>query len=983
MNIFCILWPSTFSSDRAAPSPAAMHQPGRFSRLLLLFLIASTLTTLGETRISAGATVSVPASVAPTSPADSLKSVFNRLYAFGKVFPQERIYLHLDRPSYHLGEVIYFKIYSSLGQSLFPDTLSKTLYVELTDASGTVVQNQKKFLNLGLGFGALDIPNTLPPGVYRLRAFTSWMRNFRSDPLFEKLIPIYGPLSTAYNWNMTSALSQGTLNDTLRLQLTLTDSLLRGIQTPFEFAFKAKGISRVGAPATTDTEGRSTLELLLPKDRKNDMGQLELTIGKESQEKAVVLAPRKIMAHFFPEGGDWVSGLPTRLAFKVTDENGTGLNCQGVIKNTRGEIVAQFASTHLGMGVIRMTPFAGEEYTAEVLERTTPQEQSQPQGQAPPRSTTVSLPMVLPRGYAMEVNAADDDSLFITLRRAAIPREELIGIVIQSGAQALWAGQLRMRTQSASVNLPKNVLPTGVAQITAYLPDGTPLCERLVFVNNHDALSIKLSVPDRALRPRERITIAMEASDPQGNPVQGSFSVAVTDRSQAQDTARYADNLLTHLLLTSEIKGIVEQPAFYFQADTPEKRQALELLLLTQGWRRYLWTMALSDSLPKLKYPVERGIPISGTVRNITTGKPVDKHEVTLMLQHKEGIEVGSYTTDASGRFKFVTDFFGEAKANIQTQKKDRNIERAIELDKNEFLIGAASPLDNATEQDGEGAGEHATEQDASGLSPQALAARQSAPTPPAQTELSSEALNGLQAAVDNYQKAQQASIRYRELTDSLMRVIELQEVEVKAAWTMKTEITKKADTTLMIRPLLESIRDKLNFNVTEITRIMELFYFHPSRGKVYLIDGWPVTMAAIEAADINCFSKIEIIEDYGAAVQYGGSDDAVVVALTRNPGAMCYEQHDGVRYYQMQGYTISKEFFAPDYEQQQPTAAPDVRPTLFWAPHIQTDAAGKATLRFFNSDQATKLDIRVQGMATSGTPAAGAAWSTLGRETK
>jgi len=980
-----------------------MHQPGRFSRLLLLFLIASTLTTLGETRISAGATVSVPASVAPTSPADSLKSVFNRLYAFGKVFPQERIYLHLDRPSYHLGEVIYFKIYSSLGQSLFPDTLSKTLYVELTDASGTVVQNQKKFLNLGLGFGALDIPNTLPPGVYRLRAFTSWMRNFRSDPLFEKLIPIYGPLSTAYNWNMTSALSQGTLNDTLRLQLTLTDSLLRGIQTPFEFAFKAKGISRVGAPATTDTEGRSTLELLLPKDRKNDMGQLELTIGKESQEKAVVLAPRKIMAHFFPEGGDWVSGLPTRLAFKVTDENGTGLNCQGVIKNTRGEIVAQFASTHLGMGVIRMTPFAGEEYTAEVLERTTPQEQSQPQGQAPPRSTTVSLPMVLPRGYAMEVNAADDDSLFITLRRAAIPREELIGIVIQSGAQALWAGQLRMRTQSASVNLPKNVLPTGVAQITAYLPDGTPLCERLVFVNNHDALSIKLSVPDRALRPRERITIAMEASDPQGKPVQGSFSVAVTDRSQAQDTARYADNLLTHLLLTSEIKGIVEQPDFYFQADTPEKRQALELLLLTQGWRRYLWTMALSDSLPKLKYPVERGIPISGTVRNITTGKPVDKHEVTLMLQHKEGIEVGSYTTDASGRFKFVTDFFGEAKANIQTQKKDRNIERAIELDKNEFLIGAASPLDNATEQDGEGAGEHATEQDASGLSPQALAARQSAPTPPAQTELSSEALNGLQAAVDNYQKAQQASIRYRELTDSLMRVIELQEVEVKAAWTMKTEITKKADKTVTVRTFLDSIRNETNFNIVEIEEFLsraypEIFEIDCSgeecvavhRGKrplQYVIDGWPVDSESVKhrirSQDVNCFSKIEIIEDYGAAVQYGGSDDAVVVALTRNPGAICYEQHIGVRYYQMQGYTISKEFFAPDYEQQQPTAAPDVRPTLFWTPHIQTDESGKATLRFFNSDQATKLDIRVQGMATSGTPAAGAAWSTLGRETK
>ena len=278
------------------------------------------------------------------------------------------------------------------------------------------------------------------------------------------------------------------------------------------------------------------------------------------------------------------------------------------------------------------TPQAGETYTAEVTSTVI-----SAQGLASPRTQKDALPMVQPHGYVMEVDGVAADTIHVRIDRGGMQRDELLGIMIQNGGQILWRGHLRMRSDSSVLRFAKASLPTGMSQITLYRADGSPVSERLVFVNNGDALRVQISSPKQAYSPREKINLNLQVTDPRGNPVRGSFSLSVTDKAQVKDTSRYGENILTHLLLASEVRGLIEDPGYYFDADTKEKRQALEYLLLTQGWRKYLWNLAMADSLPKLEYPVERGIPVSGTIRNITTGKPVADHEVTLMLQHKRG----------------------------------------------------------------------------------------------------------------------------------------------------------------------------------------------------------------------------------------------------------------------------------------------------------------------------------------------------------
>ena len=889
--------------------------------------------------------------------ADSLQVVFARQVFFGKSFPQERVYLHLDKPYYHLGDVLYYKIYATMTPGIMMDTLSQTLYVELLDASGTVLQSQKKKLSQGHGYGSMDMLSAYTPGVYRVRAFTSWMRNFSTEPLFEQVITLYGSLQKGLNWHLTSSVQEGPELDTLNLTLHLTDSLYHGIASPYEFTFEGKRISKVRGSMNTNENGQGRLSLLISKNRKEGLGQLSLIVGEDIQHKDVVLASKDLRAWYFPEGGDWVAGIRSRVAFKVTDEKGTGLPCTGVVRDSQGRVVAQFSASHRGMGAFWMTPQPGETYTGEI---TFEDILSGAEPQTILRTRTDTLPTALPSGYVMEVDGASEDSLIICVRNKGVRSGELMGIMIQNGARVVTRGHLRMRGDSSVLKVARSELPTGVSAVTLYRADGTAVSERLVFVNNHDALNIQIYATNQTFQPRGMIDLNLKVTDARGNPVEGAFSMSVTDATQVQDTSRYGENILTHLLLTSEIRGRVEDPGYYFEADTREKREALEMLLLTQGWRRYLWELAASDSLPRLEYPVDRGFYISGRILNITTRKPVSDQEVTLFIQHSQGKDFSVCTTNETGRFKFVTDYFGQAKVNIQTRTvnskgKTNLIERAIEMDKTELSFSSDMEELSIFQEDG-----------------------------PAQSPAYN--LQLAQAAIEDFQKAREEVRDYNMRLDSVARVISLEEVEVKtkSVWKPSAELKAMADTTIMMREALEGIRDMVNFNIDNIYDFLKYAYpekFREYDGSVRYIGNRPIlvlenTWPARILKSLSCYQKIEIIDKPGAALSYGalsesGPDaDAVIVSLTLNPGAICRNIPIGVRSYRLPGYTNAREFFAPDYPQNTP-ATPDARSTLYWGPYVQTDSTGRATVRFFNSDQATRIGVNVQGVGSGGIGAA------------
>jgi len=175
-----------------------------------------------------------------------------------------------------------------------------------------------------------------------------------------------------------------------------------------------------------------------------------------------------------------------------------------------------------------------------------------------------------------------------------------------------------------------------------------------------------------------------------------------------------------------------------------------------------------------------------------------------------------------------------------------------------------------------------------------------------------------------------------------------------------------------------------VNFNIDNIYDFLKYAYpekFREYDGSVRYIGNRPIlvlenTWPARILKSLSCYQKIEIIDKPGAALSYGalsesGPDaDAVIVSLTLNPGAICRNIPIGVRSYRLPGYTNAREFFAPDYSQNNP-ATPDARSTLYWGPYVQTDSTGRATVRFFNSDQATRIGVNVQGVGSGGIGAA------------
>ncbi|MCK4830777.1 hypothetical protein KA005_84475, partial [bacterium] len=212
-------------------------------------------------------------------------------------------------------------------------------------------------------------------------------------------------------------------------------------------------------------------------------------------------------------------------------------------------------------------------------------------------------------------------------------------------------GNFRRRFSFAAA-IPKKNLPAGIAQLTLFNAEGNPECERLIFINHHNDLQVKIETDKNTYNPRERVLLDISVSDFYGNPVAGNFSLAVTDAGQVVSVEKYSDNILTNLLLTSELKGNIEQPAFYFIKDNPDSETALDYLMLTQGWRRFSWKEILNNKWPAINYDFERSIIVrKGQILDLSNDSPVASIRVSFLML-KENKSYSKFTNE-NGFFNF------------------------------------------------------------------------------------------------------------------------------------------------------------------------------------------------------------------------------------------------------------------------------------------------------------------------------------------
>ena len=340
---------------------------------------------------------------------------------------------------------------------------------------------------------------------------------------------------------------------------------------------------------------------------------------------------------FMPEGGNLVAGLPAHIGFKAIGVNGKGIPVSGTVINHKQQQVAAFNSLHLGMGSFDMMIDAGENYTARV---------NLPGGMV----KDYPLPAVKASGTTLRVvNLAGQDSVVISLAAtsdAAHINDSYFLIAKAKGIICYAADFNFSKNENIRKKIAGRLFPSGIAHFMLLNSRGEPLNERVVFIDRHTDLHITTATDKQVYFPHDSVALNITVRDAAGKPAMGNFSVAVTDDTLVKQDPLTQENIISHVLLSSELKGYVEEPGYYFQTTNAEARQALDNLLLTQGWVNYEWQSGKKQPF----YPAETEFAVRGKVTNVFD-KPVKGTRVTLLS--KSPLLAMDTLTNNEGRFAF------------------------------------------------------------------------------------------------------------------------------------------------------------------------------------------------------------------------------------------------------------------------------------------------------------------------------------------
>jgi len=649
-----------------------------------------------------------------------------------------------------------------------------------------------------------------------------------------------------------------------------------------------------------------------------------------------------------PEGGQLVVGLSSRIAFKALSSAGMGVDIDGFVMNNQNDTVMGFSSLHRGMGAFSMMPEPNQTY--KIYARAT----------GSPDFFSYPMPKIQPSGIVITVdNVSNPGNIKVFVQHnKSVPIEAgasagRITLVAQTRGVVIHAAQATLNRKAFLIQIPRDKFPDGITQLTLFDEQNVPVCERLVFIDRKDRLTVTLTPRKTTYKPREAVSVDVTVTDPEGKPVETTLSLAATDEKLAPSFEANPGTLVSHLLLTSDLVGTVEQPGTYFDGakglDLPANRtQQLDWLMMTQGWRRFTWPEILKGTIPAPKYVVEDGLLLSGQV-NRMNNKPAENVNMTFMLMKKDSTramlmgqanELGQYM--ASG-----LDFYDSTGIYIQAlAQKGGNRNYIITLDQ---LIK---------------------------------------PT----VRVTKVPFNALLLGPDALAEFLKLTNEYLEIERQIKRNNEvlLQAVTVKAKRTVPTDTRRMLystpDKTVKFDPMitggaitfLDVIRSRMaGVQVTGSgfdarVQIRGAANFGGAIEPAFFMDGMQSTKDALISIPVSDIDAVDVLTGAGASIMAGSNGAGGVINVLTKRGApdsdLVNEKLPGTLVARLVGYAPVREFYAPRYDIQKPEhRRPDYRATLHWLPMVTTGTDGKATVTFFASDAKTKLKLIAEGATVSG----------------
>ena len=835
---------------------------------------------------------------------DSIMSnVSNQL----SLYPQEKVHLQIDKSCYLAGETMWFRAY--LVNSCFHtmSKLSRYIYVELIDPFDSVVSRVKIRPENSMFYGYMHLSDSLPEGNYTLRAYTLYMLGLGEDYFFRRSLKIGTAQSARIETKMAYPDNDKEVH---HLSLSFEDPYQNKIPGHLHIRLKT------GMPKSVKDIGDSSFLCSVPQDvvtrNKSMLFEFKDESGRIYRRYASLSSGEDDFdVSFFPEGGYLLGGAVCRVAFKALNSEGRDENVTVNVVSERGDTLTTASTLVRGMGYFSFYPGKEEKYYA-ICENKKKQVRK------------FELPSADLASHGLKVDMMQGKIRVTVLSASDAPQDSLFLLAHVRGAviYANW-----WNYQKGVIYFDKRIFPSGVIQFLLLDKKLNPLSERLAFCNNRDQAKVLVRTSQTDYHPRQLVSAQVRVTDQNEKPLGGNFSVAVVDEKDVPADTCF--NILSTLLLTSELKGYIDSPSFYFQKNNKLAAVGLDLLMMTHGWRRYHLSQIIKGNPEKPKVKPEVSQTISGIVRGgLMMNKPADHTSVTMVALNSNYMDMKQ--TDSEGRFSF---------SNIEFP------------DSAKFMVQALTPKGKA----------------------HLKLSVDSASFPPVLYTVPLPVWSAKSAiAPDFIQKAEQ-----KISVEGGMLSVNIGEVEVTASKQQKKESSYN-----FMNSEVYTDKDIASYNAYDLHDVLERLQiiFTPDgsltfRNKpvFFVVDGFERSYSEMKTTlQPDQIEKIEFAKDEAAASYFGGgmgNYGSTVIITTKKGIYASAKPKFNIKMVTPFGFQKPVAFYSPKYQTQQgkDSNKPDLRTTIFWKPDVELDSRGEASFSFYSADAVTTYAVVIEGISNDG----------------
>lgn len=651
-----------------------------------------------------------------------------------------------------------------------------------------------------------------------------------------------------------------------------------------------------------------------------------------------------VKMQFFPEGGDIIAGGKNRVAFKAVNQNGIPVTVTGTVTDNTGKTVTSFTTEHDGMGALEIEAEPGKTYTANV---TTPAQ----------NSFTVKLPATKEEGIGLRVENTSSSRLYVLLNRAEKNKERYsrLRIVAQMYQQIVFNVTLNTDEGQLAAPIPKKNLPPGIMQITLFDAQNNPLAERLAFIENYNLVTPAINIDTLTTKAKGRNQVSFSLN----GVTTPALSCLVSSETTGMATG-LENNIAAAFLLTSDIKGYIHQPGYYFKNKEAQTLHHLDLLLMTQGWRRFEWKNIVRKDFTALVYPIESAISFGGTVTKSDSKQLVKEGRVSFIIKGEDSTSIlaEAAITD-KGEFLLTDVNYMKSAAvgymGTNTKKENYIVDVKLRptyidsLKKSSRIPGINLDTTNLTATIGNWVNDTTPFKNAKLLEGVVVKGKKGS----REDSLNKEYAGGpflLGKAIDP------STVKFAR---SIWQIIQqtVPGVAVEGNPFDPTVVFNRFGA-LGSGDVTASTGESSDGSVSSEIVV-------ETSGIAYYLNEVNVSKDVINTMSVDDVALIKVLKNEGAAL---GASQGVIAIYTKKGVAMgktLYDKAYAVE--KKEGYAIVKQFYSPNYTSKPDNRETDKRVTLYWNGRMVPARDGKYRFRFFNNDTGKKFRLIIQGIDKDG----------------